>query len=169
MQGNRGSCRLDGVEGLGHPDGGTCMSADGAYEVFSSAVDSQVPGDTDGYISVFRSAPMEHTWPTWYFAEGYTADGFKTWILVQNPNPGTARVNLFLDTIEGREILPEPQGILVPAYSRISFDLGSYIVRYSVATVVSSVDGMVVCERALYRGGRAWAHDSIGSTQPASL
>jgi Tol biopolymer transport system component len=147
---------------------GPAITADGKYVAFLSEATTLVPGDSNGKVDVFRKEVGEPAWPTWYFAEGCTDGGFETWILVQNPNANTVTVDLLLETNESQEVLPDLQDVHIPPYSRISFNLGSYIVRYSVATIVSSADGMVVCERAMYGNSRAWAHDSIGSTQPSS-
>jgi len=37
-----------------------------------------------------------------------------------------------------------------------------------VSTMVTATSGKVVCERAVYGNNRTWAHDSIGTTAPAS-
>jgi len=44
-----------------------------------------------------------------------------------------------------------------------------WVTTYDVSTVaVEPVQGDIVCERAMYGGGGAWATDSIGATAPAA-
>ncbi len=100
----------------------------------------------------------------WYLAEGCTLDGFETWILVENPGDAPAKINMAFDTDSGEVVLPEMQNLTVPAHSRSSWNLASYIQTYDVATRVSS-DSQVVCERAMYGNDRAWATCSVGSTK----
>ncbi len=100
---------------------------------------------------------------TWYLPEGCTADGFETWVLVQNPNATPVTVNLTLMTDEGKVNPPALQGVEVPANSRRSFNLGDHVQAYDVSTQVNSTGGKVVCERAMYGGDRAWGTDSIGA------
>jgi murein DD-endopeptidase MepM/ murein hydrolase activator NlpD len=95
----------------------------------------------------------------WYLAEGATAGGFETWILVQNPGAETANVSLTFYTENGPVDGPRIQ---LAAQSRHTFNAGDYVTTYNVSTKVTSDKG-VVCERAMYGNGRTWAHDSIGA------
>ncbi len=99
--------------------------------------------------------------PVWYMAEGCTAGGMETWILVQNPSPTATTVNLTLITDTGALNPPELQNVALDARSRRSFNLGKYVTNYNVSTRVDTPDE-VVCERAMYGPGRQWATDSIG-------
>ena len=110
---------------------------------------------TWGTCSVGAVAPAQ----TWYLAEGSTGEGFETWVLVQNPAPDTVTVDLDFMTSTGP--VAGPQDVLIPAFSRVSFRLNDYLTDYNVSTVVSS-SGWVVCERAMYGDGRAWATCSVG-------
>jgi hypothetical protein len=101
---------------------------------------------------------------TGYLAEGSTAGGMETWVLVQNPLTAEQHVNLYLMTESGPVNPPELQGVAIPANSRRSFDLGLYVNSYNVSTVVTSVEGWgLLCERSMYGPGRAWAHNSVCS------
>ena len=71
-------------------------------------------------------------------------------------------VDLTLMTSSGEQKPPALQGVTIPAYSRSSFKLNHYVADYNVSTRVTSSGGGVVCERAMYGNGRAWAHDSVG-------
>jgi YVTN family beta-propeller protein len=97
--------------------------------------------------------------PTWYLAEGCTAGGFETWVLVQNPSMAAVDVDLTFMTSTGP--VAGPQGVSIPAQSRVSFNVGQYVTDYNVSTEVTCATG-VICERAMYGNNRTWAHDSIG-------
>jgi hypothetical protein len=99
--------------------------------------------------------------PTWYLAEGSTAGGMETWVLVQNPNPDPVSVSLTLMTDSGPQNPPQLQNQTVGGNSRTSFPIHQYVTTYNVSTKVEA-SGSVICERAMYGNGRAWAHDSIG-------
>ena len=94
----------------------------------------------------------------WYLAEGCTAGGFETWVLVQNPNDAPAEVTLTFMTDSG--LVPGPTQILEPN-SRFSWNVSSYAVSYNVSTQVEA-ELPVVAERAMYWGDRTGGHDSIG-------
>ncbi len=100
--------------------------------------------------------------PFWALPEGSTAGGMETWVLVLNPSSSeAATVSLVFMTDAGIVIPPELQGVALPAFSRRSFNVGDYVQTFDVSTLVDAADP-VVCERAMYGPGRAWAHDSIG-------
>ena len=103
---------------------------------------------------------------TWYLAEGATAGGFETFVLVQNPNPTQVTVDLDFMTSTGP--VPGPQGFPVAGDSRVTFKANDYVTDFNVSTRVNSTGGGVICERAMYGNNRVFAHDSIGVTMPAS-
>jgi hypothetical protein len=100
----------------------------------------------------------------WYLAEGSTAGGMETWILVQNPNAYDADIYMDFCTDTG-PIYPSNTAFTIPAGSRQSFNLGAYLGTgyFSLGTKVRCITGDVICERAMYGPGREWATDSIGS------
>jgi len=105
--------------------------------------------------------------PVWYLAEGATDGGFETWVLVQNPGADPVHVDFTLNTDSGEVKPPDLQDLEVPAGSRLSFNLGNYVTTFNVSTKVTSSDGVIVCERAMYwtpagQGWRELGHDSIG-------
>ncbi len=112
------------------------------------------------------SVPFTVTTPAsdWYLAEGSTAGGMETFILVQNPGDVPAEVTLSFMTEGGPK--PGPAATLQPG-TRRTFKANDYVYSYDVSTLVSS-DQPVVAERAMYGDGRTWAHDSIGVTTPAT-
>ena len=95
---------------------------------------------------------------TWYLAEGSTAGGMETFILVQNPGDSEAEVNLTFITESGPQAGPSA---VLPPGTRFTWRANDYITSYNVATTVSS-DQPVVVERSMYGDNRTWAHDSIG-------
>lgn len=113
-------------------------------------------GDEWATDSIGASSPAN----TWYFAEGCTCGGIETWLLVQNPNDSEVKVDLTFMT--GYGPVPGPQGFIIAPHSRHSFNLGDYIADYDLSTIVTSRGGDIVCERAMYGGGRTWATASIG-------
>ncbi|MEW6555672.1 MAG: DUF5719 family protein, partial [Actinomycetota bacterium] len=106
---------------------------------------------------------------TWYLAEGSTAGGMQTYILVQNPNPDPVTVDLTLMTDQGEKKPTELQNQTIPKNSRRTFPLHAYITTYDVSTKVEATGGEVICERAMYSGDWSWGHDSIGVTMPAPV
>jgi len=113
-----------------------------------------------GHESVGITTPAK----TWYLAEGSTAGGFETWILVQNPGGGTATVDLTFMTEAGEK--PGPHLDLAP-HSRQTVDVSKTVPNdWSVSTKVTSMQP-VIAERAVYWNNRIEGHDSIGTTAPA--
>ncbi len=120
-----------------------------------------------GPRSPSRAAEPGSPASTWYLAEGCTAGGMETWVLIQNPGTEDVTVSLALQTGAGER---KPEGLQdqpVPAGSRRSFNLGAFITEWDVSTRVEA-SGEVICERAMYGDNRAWAHDSVGVAMPAS-
>jgi hypothetical protein len=117
------------------------------------------PGRAWATSSVASGTPNNE----WYLAEGSTAGGMETWVLVQNPQAYDQQVSLTLMTESGPQAPTALQNYTVPAGHRVSFNLGDYVTSYDVSTKVTSTPDAVVAERAMYGPGRAWAHNSIGS------
>jgi len=102
---------------------------------------------------------------TWYLAEGCTKGGFETWVLVQNPGDNPVQIDMAFQTDNGRVQGPQET---VPANSRRTYNVGEYVQSYNVSTTVNADNGYIICERAMYGNNRAWGHDSVGVTFPAS-
>jgi hypothetical protein len=104
------------------------------------------------------------TGSTWFLAEGATAGGFETWVLVQNPNPLAVNIDIKFQTAAGQVQGPVDT---ILAQSRKSYLVNSWVDTYDVSTRVDSFGGDVICERAMYWTPtgvtqRALGHDSIG-------
>lgn len=101
---------------------------------------------------------------TWYLAEGCTAAGFETWILVQNPGEAPVGIDMRLYTDKGEVSGPEDT---VPPRCRRTYNLADYVTSYNVSTKVRASAG-VVCERAMYGNNREWGTCATGVTSPSS-
>lgn len=110
------------------------------------------------------NAGVTDTATQWYLAEGCTAPGYETWVLVQNPGDSDTDITIELQTDEGA--VPGPIDT-IPPRSRRSYNLADYITTYNVSTLVNASSG-VVCERATYASNRDWASSSGGATAPST-
>jgi 5'-nucleotidase/UDP-sugar diphosphatase len=103
----------------------------------------------------------------WYMAEGSTGGGMETFVLIQNPGPGDAVVNVTFQTDSGEVAPPDLQGLIMPGGSRGTIPVDAFVFdNYNVSTRVTAVGGMVICERSVFGGNRTWATDSIGYLRP---
>ncbi|MEJ5187417.1 MAG: NlpC/P60 family protein, partial [Candidatus Geothermincolales bacterium] len=96
-----------------------------------------------------------------FFAEGYTGEGFDTWILLANPNPEDARVRLSYLLPGGGEVRDERT---VPAFSRLTLNTAEKVPGSSFGVHLVSENGVgIVAERAMYfvyRGKKDGGHCS---------
>ncbi|MBU4194374.1 MAG: right-handed parallel beta-helix repeat-containing protein [Actinomycetia bacterium] len=96
-----------------------------------------------GHDSIGVTGPAK----TWYLAEGCTAGGFETWVLVQNPGDEDATVNLTYMTESGAFQGPRLE---LAAHSRQTVNVADTVpTSWGVSTTVTS-DGPVIVERAMY-------------------
>jgi hypothetical protein len=102
----------------------------------------------------------------WYLAEGYTADNFDTFVLVQNPNSAPARVDM---TFMREGASPVNASYDVPGGSRFTLNLKSVpgLESTSVSTKISAT-GEVICERSMYFNYKGFigGHNSMGVPEP---
>ncbi len=112
-------------------------------------------GHTTGAADVSRQ---------WYFAEGYTGEGFDTYILVLNPQKETAHLTLELMTPEGNST----HGFEVSPGTRRTIRLNDLLPGAEIAAVVTS-DLPVVAERAVYfdMGERSGGSVAMGAQAAA--
>jgi len=114
------------------------------------------------YLDLFRNeAGCLHLVP----AEGSTAGGMETWVLVQNPGTSPSAWTSPCKPEKGRLAPAALQNVNIPGASRVSFRLNDYCQTYDVPPWFRL--GPVVAERATYGPGREWAHDSVGVSAPA--
>ncbi len=87
----------------------------------------------------------------WFMAEGATAGGFETWVVVQNPNNTKANVTVTYMNADGPIAGPKVE---VAANSRETIEVSKTVPNdYQVSTKVTS-DKPIVAERAVYWNGR---------------
>lgn len=101
---------------------------------------------------------------TWYLAEGSTAWGFDTYVLMENTTDVDATVNVTYDTTQFGKI-PRPQALNIPPSSRVTLHLNDEIPNVDLSTEVASLQP-IVCERAVYWNNKIEGTDSIGTTAP---
>jgi hypothetical protein len=108
-----------------------------------------------------------YVWKKSYLAEGTTAWGFTTYVLIENPNGASNRVTVTYMTPSGAVTHPEGT-IVMPPYSRRTIRVNDYLPNTDFSTVVSGADFSVIAERAMYwnNGTGEACHDSIGMTDP---
>ncbi|MBU4386322.1 MAG: hypothetical protein KKH73_04930 [Actinobacteria bacterium] len=122
----------------------------------------------EGHVSIGADSPSRD----FFLAEGSTAWGFTTYILVQNPNSDSAQVTLTYMTDEGLRTQPV---FTIPPNSRKTVRVNDVLPDVDFATYIhGSVP--IVAERAMYRDfpnqeGQDHAsdfacHDSIGLAEP---
>ena len=119
-------------------------------------------GRRQGNCSIGATAPAND----FYLAEGTTAWGFTTYVLVQNPNPEPADVTVTHMTPSGAGAAP---AITVPANSRTTLRLNDTMPGTDLSTRVSG-SLPIVAERAMYwdTGTGEAGHSSIGVSAPRS-
>lgn len=112
--------------------------------------------------------------PVWYFAEGYTGEGFEEWICVLNPGNVDAALTFRFQTQEEGEVVKE--GLAVPACSRRSFKVNDLLGGGYQASLKLDSSLPVVAERSLYfdysgSAGLGWrgGHCAPGATRLAQL
>jgi hypothetical protein len=99
-----------------------------------------------------------------FFAEGYTGDGFQTWLCLQNPSAGDATARLTFYTQEAGALAPVD--LNVPANSRVTVranDLAGP--GYQLSTLVRVTSGPpLMAERPIYFSWSGWdgGHDAVG-------
>ncbi|MEJ5186478.1 MAG: L,D-transpeptidase, partial [Candidatus Geothermincolales bacterium] len=87
--GRRFTLPVDAVEGMGDAEFGIRVSA--SEEVVAERAMYFTMGKRDDGTASIGAAKLSRAW---HFAEGYTADGFETYVLLLNPNPGAGRARL---------------------------------------------------------------------------
>ncbi len=119
-------------------------------------------GKKGGHASAGVTAP----WYEWNFAEGYTAGGFDTWLLLANPGEEEAAVTCSFMLEGGGSI---EKSYRVPAGSRFTVPVDEIQGMGSAAFATRLIsDRPVVAERAIYFDYRGWdgGSDSRGATTP---
>ena len=118
------------------------------------------------YYSMQRSATPPAS--TYYFSEGTTRPGFQEWISIQNPGELGANVNItyMLGTGENKE-----QTVAVPAHSRLTVDVNTFVGAGQDVSARVSSDQLIVAERPMYFDYKGWkgGDDAIGSINTGQI
>ncbi len=104
--------------------------------------------------------------PAYFLAEGTTAWGFTTYVLVQNPQGSETEVEITYMTDAGPVAHPE-NPVKIPAGSRKTVRVNDFLNNRDFSTKVTG-NQPIIAERAMYwNGGLGEAcHDSIGIAAP---
>ncbi len=106
--------------------------------------------------------------PDWYFAEGYTAEGYDTYLLLSNPGESGVDARIYFNKESG-EVLEQVCGIAPHSRYTLAVDdvPGMDAAAFSMQVNAS---GPVVAERAMYfsAGSRTDGTVSTGATQAST-
>ena len=146
----------------------------GVDQAFSTKVTADLPiiveramywPDAQGGISGHNTTGFNFPATTWYLAEGYTGDGFGTYILIQNPNDATATVDLTYMLQGGGTIARSVSVGPNSRYTVVAQDTGQVGLNQAFSTKLTSNQPIIV-ERAMYFADEG--HAAGGVTTPGS-
>jgi len=142
--GTRKTVRLDDLSGLAATDVSTMVSASKPV-VAERAEYFDYYGRSDGHDSIGVTRPDTD----WYLAEGYTAESFDTYLLVQNPGKTEKKVTLHFQLPPGAKA--DPYSFTLPGGTRRTVHLDELpgLKGTDVSTWVDA-SGPVVAERSMY-------------------
>lgn len=113
---------------------------------------------------------VAQTSDTWYFADGFTAEGSSQRLVLINPYPETAVVNVAYTTDAGRRTPADSQGIVLAARSVKSISLADVGATNEsrIAVEVVATTGQVVASRMQHYlgGGRLGYSTTVGVPSP---
>ena len=112
------------------------------------AAERAVYFDYQGVIDGHCSQAVEETSTHLYLAEGYTGKDFDTWILLANPNPDPAEVEVSCLVQGGRNVSAVR---VVEPHSRLTINARELVDEASFGISIVSRNGVgIVAERAMY-------------------
>jgi hypothetical protein len=144
----------------------TLVEADGP----GLAVAETLYADREGRRGTLHSLCAAQVATRWYFAGGTTAKGYELWLLLVNPFPEDAVVDVTL-VADGEQVVPPDfQQRPVPARSRVSVPIHETVLRKDrVATTVTATRGRIAAAESSYlTEGVQGAALTIGVAAPAS-
>ncbi|MBM3956973.1 MAG: hypothetical protein FJ313_02835 [Gemmatimonadetes bacterium] len=160
---SRFTLNLKSVPGLESAQVSTMVRAEGGDVICERAMYFDYGGNVGGHNSVGVTEPSKR----WYLAEGYTAEGYDTYVLVQNPGETAAVVDLFFLRSDGHEV---KRSFELPPASRKTVRVDD-VPGFEAAEVSTEVraDRPVIAERAMYfdAQGRDGGHNSAGVPRPS--
>ncbi|MBI2910908.1 MAG: hypothetical protein HYY05_02110, partial [Chloroflexi bacterium] len=102
--------------------------------------------------------------PTWYLPEGFTGEGFHTWLLLLNPNSAPVDADLLFLRQSGE---PLHRRVRLSPQSRLNVFANQVLPNESFATVVTATAPIVVERSSYFDGGRG-GHSSMGASATAT-
>ncbi|MDI6831753.1 MAG: NlpC/P60 family protein [Actinomycetota bacterium] len=161
----RFTVKVNDVKGVGQGGVGIAYRSLNGVPV---AAERAVYFDYHGIIDGHCSQAVEDTSTRLYLAEGYTGKDFDTWILLANPNPDPAEVEVCC-LVQGGEKVSAVRS--VPPFSRLTVNARELVDGVSFGIVISSRNGVgIVAERAMYfryHGRIAGGHCSAAVGEPS--
>lgn len=113
---------------------------------------------------------VSQTSDTWFFADGFTAEGSSQRIVLVNPYPETAVVNMAYTTNAGRRTPSDLQGIVLPAKTVKSISMADVGATNEsrIAVEVVATTGQIVASRMQHYlgGGRLGYSTTVGAPSP---
>ena len=106
---------------------------------------------------------------TWYFAEGYTGDGFEEWLTLQNPTNSSLTVHV---TYMFRDGLTRHRHVIVDAQSRQTVDVNYVVGTNKEFSMKVEASADIVAERPMYfnyKGSWSDGHNTIGATSTSTV
>jgi N-acetylmuramoyl-L-alanine amidase len=108
-----------------------------------------------GDVGIGVTRPSRH----WYFAEGYTGDGFEDWLCLQNPGDQQVEVEIKFHLEDG-EVLWEHESL--PPRSRSTVYVNSMIPYQEGVAFSVHASGEIIVERPIYfRYRNAWVGEHV--------
>ena len=113
---------------------------------------------------------VSQTSDTWFFADGFTAEGSSQRLVLINPYPETAVVNVAYTTNDGRRTPADIQGVVLAARTVKSISLADVGATNEsrIAIEVEATTGQIVASRMQHYlgGGRLGYSTSVGVPSP---
>ncbi len=101
---------------------------------------------------------------TWFLAEGYTDQGFETWVVIQNPQDSYNNVTVIFMEPDGSNTFKR---YLLPPQTRFTVLADAYLEASEISVKVRAQHPVLV-ERAMYWNDRSDGHACIGTPTPDS-
>ncbi len=102
-----------------------------------------------------------HTSRQWYFAEGYTGEGFEEWLCMQNPGDTNAHVQISYVNTEG---VPIDKEVMIEARARRTVFVNQDVGADQQVSVTLQADTAIVAERPIYFNYHDWVRGGdVGS------
>jgi hypothetical protein len=163
---SRFTLQADLVPGIGNDSFSAVLTSDKAV-IAERAMYFNYNGENGGHDAVGLPAAAD----TFDFAEGYTAEQFDTFLLLQNPNdkPVTVDITYNVDPAYGANA---SETYTIAAHSRFSRRVDDLLPNAAFGMTVESHDGAgIMAERAMYFNykGLTGGHDAVGTDSGSTV